>query len=174
MQQTRPAWMDTKAECRLVIYRNCRNTHEIADFISRLMGIPAERYENQIHGLPPTAFFYRDDERLVRRADQFVAWVLRGLKPEDIAILTIHSVKHSHLPLDTKLMRPCAVVDPRAKQLLFTSTRKFKGLEAKAVLLIDAETSRLDDPLIRRLLYVGASFALRSASKSRSMKTTPM
>ena len=160
MQQTRPAWMDTKAECRLVIYRNCRNTHEIADFISRLMGIPAERYENQIHGLPPTAFFYRDDERLVRRADQFVAQMLReGLAPEDIAILTIHSVKHSHLPLDAKLAGHALSLTPEPDKILFTSTRKFKGLEAKAVLLIDAETSRLDDPLIRRLLYVGASRA---------------
>ena len=160
MQQTRPAWMDTKAECRLVIYRNCRNTHEIADFISRLMGIPADRYENQIHGLPPTAFFYRDDERLVRRADQFVAQMLReGLAPEDIAILTIHSVKHSHLPLDAKLAGHSLSLTPEPDKILFTSTRKFKGLEAKAVLLIDAETSRLDDPLIRRLLYVGASRA---------------
>ena len=160
MQQTRPAWMDTKAECRLVIYRNCRNTHEIADFISRLMGIPADRYENQIHGLPPTAFFYRDDERLLRRADQFVAQMLReGLAPEDIAILTIHSVKHSHLPLDAKLSGHALSLTPASGKILFTSTRKFKGLEAKAVLLIDAETSRLSDPLIRRLLYVGASRA---------------
>jgi len=160
MQQTRPAWMDTKAECRLVISRNCRNTREIAEFISRLMGIPAERYENQIHGLPPTAFFHRDSERLVRRADQFVAQMLReGLAPEDIAILTIHSVRHSRLPLDARLAGHALTLTPAPGSILFTSTRKFKGLEAKAVLLIDAETSRLDDPLIRRLLYVGASRA---------------
>ena len=160
MQKTSPAWMDTKAECHLVIYRNCRNTHEIADFISRLMGIPAERYENQIHGLPPTAFFYRDNERLLRRAEQFVAQMMKdGLAPEDIAILTIHSVKHSRLPMDVKLAGRALALTPEPGKILFTSTRKFKGLEAKAVLLIDSETSRLDDPLIRRLLYVGASRA---------------
>ena len=96
----------------------------------------------------------------VCRADQFVAQMLReGLAPEDIAILTIHSVKHSHLPLDTKLAGHALSLMPEPDKILFTSTRKFKGLEAKAVLLIDAETSRLDDPLIRRLLYVGASRA---------------
>lgn len=41
----------------------------------------------------------------------------------------------------------------------FTSVRKFKGLEAKAVLLIDGDVSKLHEPLMQRILYVGCSRA---------------
>lgn len=42
---------------------------------------------------------------------------------------------------------------------MFTSVRKFKGLEAKAVLLIDILVNRLTNELHKRLVYVGSSRA---------------
>ena len=48
----------------------------------------------------------------------------------------------------------------RAKDTVwFTSVRKFKGLEAKAVLLIDAKKSRIENSLQQRIMYVGCSRA---------------
>ena len=44
-------------------------------------------------------------------------------------------------------------------KILFTSVRKFKGLEATAVLLIDVNLSELPDDLMQRLIYVGSSRA---------------
>ena len=44
-------------------------------------------------------------------------------------------------------------------KILFTSIRKFKGLEAEAVLIVDVAMSALVDPENRRLLYTGASRA---------------
>ena len=40
-----------------------------------------------------------------------------------------------------------------------TTTRKFKGLEAKAVLLVDVEVSKLTDAVMQRMIYIGGSRA---------------
>ena len=42
---------------------------------------------------------------------------------------------------------------------MFTSVRKFKGLEAKAVMIVDMSVSSLTDPEKQRLAYVGCSRA---------------
>ena len=44
-------------------------------------------------------------------------------------------------------------------KLWFTTIRKFKGLEAEAILIVDATLSSLAQPESRRLLYVGSSRA---------------
>ena len=43
--------------------------------------------------------------------------------------------------------------------ILFTSVCKFKGLEAKVILLIDILVNRLSNELHKRLVYVGTSRA---------------
>ena len=50
-------------------------------------------------------------------------------------------------------------IEPKKNSILFTSVRKFKGLEAKAVLLIDVLVDRLTNELHKRLVYVGSSRA---------------
>ena len=44
-------------------------------------------------------------------------------------------------------------------KIWFTSIRKFKGLEAKAVLIVGFRFSESDSQLSRRILYVGCSRA---------------
>ena len=67
----------------------------------------------------------------------------------DIVILTLKTERNSIL-IDY-------VVDQKYKECYFTSCRKFKGLEADAVILVDfSERSLLDDI---QLFYVGASRA---------------
>lgn len=40
-----------------------------------------------------------------------------------------------------------------------TTTRKYKGLEAKAVLLVDVEVFKLSDAVMQRMIYIGGSRA---------------
>lgn len=49
--------------------------------------------------------------------------------------------------------------DGEAEKILFTTVRKFKGLEAEAILIVDAQISALINPENRRLLYTGSSRA---------------
>ena len=160
MRKDKPEWIDKNAECRLVLYKNCRNTAEIASSIGAIMGLKREYYVNEIHGIRPGAAFYRTKSELKQIAGAFVAAMLRqGVPLDDMVILTVHSVRNSALGQEAELGGIPLSDNPEQGHVWFTSVRKFKGLEAQAVLLVDAEVSRLPSPLMRRLLYVGSSRA---------------
>jgi hypothetical protein len=81
------------------------------------------------------------------------------VKLEYMVILSVHSVEHSALyGLDELAVIPVSL-EPEQGKIWFTSVRKYKGLEAKAVLLTDIEVSRLEESVMRRLIYVGGSRA---------------
>lgn len=160
MRKDKPEWLDKNAECRLVLHRNCRNTSEIAASIGAVMGLRPETYVNEVHGNKPKAAFHQTAEELQKIAAQFVKRMLaQRLKPEQIVILSVRSVAHSALCGISELAGLPVSLLPEKGKIWFTSVRKFKGMEADAVLLTDIEVSRLNEPLMRRLVYVGASRA---------------
>lgn len=83
----------------------------------------------------------------------------QGVALKDMVILTAHSVGHSGLKGCRTLNGIPVTTEPEDGKILFTSVRKFKGLEATAVLLIDVNLSELPDDLMQRLIYVGSSRA---------------
>lgn len=160
MRKDKPEWIDNNAECRLVLYRNCRNTAEIATAIGRIMNLKNEYYVNQIHGIQPQAAFYKTALEAEKIAGAFVSkMVAQGISLENMVILTVHSVPNSILRTASLLGNVPVSYEPKEGCIWFTSVRKFKGLEEQAVLLIDAEVSKLSSPLMKRLLYVGCSRA---------------
>ncbi|MCH3914461.1 MAG: NERD domain-containing protein [Acidaminococcaceae bacterium] len=160
MGEELPELLDSKAECRLVLYRNCRNTAEIATSIGNFAGMRVESYLNKVHGEKPKAVFYLDKKELSGIAAQFVKDMLQQrVKLEDMVILSVHSVEHSALYGLDELAGIPVSLEPEQGKIWFTSVRKYKGLEAKAVLLTDIEVSRLEEPVMRRLIYVGGSRA---------------
>ena len=153
-------WIDRHADCRLVLYRNCRNTAEIASTIGSIIHASVKHYVNDLHGYLPKASFYTTEKELVGIAAGFVQRMLQEKVPlQDMVILSVHSVAHSMLQGVHELAGIPVSNTPAPGQLWFTSIRKFKGLEAKAVLIIDLHISELPKLLIQRLLYVGASRA---------------
>lgn len=160
MKNEGAAWLDKNADCRLVLYRNCRNTSEIARYISGLVPVKEERYVNNIHGNAPVNYVYRNATELQTIAANFVKKMLQnGLKCEDIVILSIHRTENNPLQEVASLAGvPLSAVREQNK-IWFTSIRKFKGLEAKAVLLVGFKFSEADNKLSQRILYVGCSRA---------------
>lgn len=154
-------WLDTYGDCRLVLYKNCRNTAEIAKTVGTTVDtIKKDAYINELTGIMPTGSFYKDEKELRNIVTKFVTHMLQDkVKPEDIVILTMGSVQNSMLGSDLKINGISIATEPKKNYVLFTSVRKFKGLEAKAVLLIDINVERLTDELHKRLVYVGASRA---------------
>ena len=119
-----------------------------------------KHYVNDLHGYLPKASFYTTEKELVGIAAGFVQRMLQEKVPlQDMVILSVHSVAHSMLQGVHELAGIPVSNTPAPGQLWFTSIRKFKGLEAKAVLIIDLHISELPKLLIQRLLYVGASRA---------------
>lgn len=160
MKKEPSKWIDEHADCRLVLYRNCRNTSEIAHLISGLVPVKEDRYVNNIHGNKPKTFVYRTDKELQTIAANFVKSMMQnGLKHEDVVILSIHRTESSPLH-EVCTLAGFPVSDRREPgKIWFTSIRKFKGLEAKAVLIVGFRFSESDSQLSRRILYVGCSRA---------------
>jgi len=160
MKKEPSKWIDEHADCRLVLYRNCRNTSEIAKLISGLVQVKEESYINDIHGKQPQCFTYKDKMELQTIAANFVKNMLKnGLKPDDIAILSIHRTETNPLNELTALAGIPISDKKEQNKVWFTSIRKFKGLEAQAVLIVDFRYSEADSELALRIFYVGCSRA---------------
>ncbi|WP_037377053.1 NERD domain-containing protein [Selenomonas sp. AB3002] len=160
MKKEPSKWIDEHADCRLVLYRNCRNTSEIAKLISGLVPVREESYINDIHGTMPKCSIYRDGKDLQTIAANFVKDMLKnGIKVEDIVILSIHRTETN--PLHEIITLAGIPISEKREpgKIWFTSIRKFKGLEAQAVLIVDFRFSEVDSELSKRIFYVGCSRA---------------
>ena len=155
-----PQYLDSEAECRLVLYRNCRNTAEIAATVGSLVDMRQEPYVNDVHGEKPKAVFYNDKAALKGIAERFVKTMQENrVALEDMVILSVHSLEHSALHGVTELAGIPVSNTLEEGKVWITTTRKYKGLEAKAVLLVDVEVSKLTDAVMQRMIYIGGSRA---------------
>ena len=111
-------------------------------------------------GIKPHGSFYKNESELRNIVTKFVTKMIQDkVRPEDIVILTTSSVSNSMLRNTSAVNGVSISTKPNKNSILFTSVRKFKGLEAKAVLLIDVLVDRLTNELHKRLVYVGSSRA---------------
>ena len=146
------------ADCKLTLYRNCRNTENIAKTSLRPISERNPRLiENCIAGTPATLHFRSDTDGILAALDDTLDNLLRdGI--HNIVILTCKKESDS-------VLKPYLQADgtyPAGKQsILFTTCRKFKGLEADAVILVDVDESTFlgNNGQNVLLYYVGASRA---------------
>lgn len=140
----------TEADCKLTLYRNCRNTENIA--ITSLKPI-SERspklYEGAIKGVPAKIHFVNNEETLfIKIKDTIEQLNADGIT--DIVILTCATEEKSILSSMIK--------NGKYRGKTFSTCRKFKGLEADAIILIDVEESTFNSDQ-KLLFYVGTSRA---------------
>ena len=158
MKNQMPKWIED-AECRLVMHKNCRNTAEVFKTSCSIMGLENVSY-NEIHGEIPATAFYTKESELDKIVTDFVKRVTdEGLNPSDIVILTAKTIESSWIDPSKKYAGVSLSCDGEPDKILFTTIRKFKGLESEAVLIVDAQMSALTVPENRRLLYTGSSRA---------------
>lgn len=158
MKNDLPKWIED-AECRLVLHKNCRNTAEVFKTSCSIMGLENVTF-NEVHGEIPAVKFYQSKEELEIVISNFIKRIMdEGLTPEDVVILTAKTVEKSWVEKGKEYagLKLSLVKEPG--KVLFTTIRKFKGLEAEAILIIDVSMAALMIPENRRLLYVGASRA---------------
>ena len=138
------------ADCKLTLYRNCRNTENIA--ITSLKPISERKpklYEGAIKGMPAKMHFVSNCDLLSSRIDDAINQ-LGNDGINDVVILTCLT--------EEKSMLSSLVEDGKYKNKLFSTCRKFKGLEADAIILIDVEKSTFDREH-KLIYYVGSSRA---------------
>lgn len=166
-----PAWLE-RMECRLILKRNCRNTREIALTSTRPIGIAEEKIKMRrepaaCDTLPkPVLFFAEDGERLKAYLIKLLGKYVRGGVPrEEIVVLSCKGEGGSLLdaPDGGQVIRLDSNYslsrDRRNKSFLFTTVRKFKGLEAKVIICVDIDGGTFANERERNAFYVGTSRA---------------
>lgn len=138
------------ADCKLTLYRNCRNTENIA--ITSLAPITERKpqlMDGSVKGVPAKLHFCESDEKIRERLD-FVIDTLKGQGIKDIVILTCETE-------NTSILNNVIVNGLYRNKYRFSTCRKFKGLEADAVILIDVTAETFYENML--IYYVGTSRA---------------
>lgn len=153
------SWIDD-IPCRLVLNRNCRNTDPIARAAYRAAGLPMSPTLG-IEGPQPVLHAVEDQAAAVDLTDSLIAAACKEHKTaaHEVAVISLETIDE-----DSQWSRPKfggrSVSDkPQLNHVTVTTVRRFKGLEASLVLVVDADFAHANDPLWRLRLYVACSRA---------------
>lgn len=150
IQSTRIPEFIREADCKLTLYRNCRNTENIAiTSLKPLSDRTPKLCDDSVKGVPARIHFRTSPQKTVDRIGELVD-ELEDEGITDIVILTCKSITSSVLNEDS--------INGTYKNQVYTTCRKFKGLEADAVILIDVDEDTFGNAEVQRF-YVGASRA---------------
>ena len=139
------------ADCKLTLYRNCRNTENIATTsLAPITERKAKLIDGCIKGVPAKLHFCTSDDKAREKIDIIID-TLKGQGVKDIVILTCKT-EHS------SIMSDVVVNGLYRNKYRFSTCRKFKGLEADAVILTDADADIFEEEKAL-LYYVGTSRA---------------
>lgn len=143
------------ADCKLTLYKNCRNTINIARTSLRFLGNNKnpKMYDGALIGEQADMYYATNIEESIHTLN-YVIDKLEEEKYENIQILTCKTE-------DTSIIKNECIdgkYSYRGKKYPFTTCRKYKGLEAESVILIDIDEELMREE-IEQLLYVGASRA---------------
>ncbi len=144
------------ADCKLTLFRNCRNTTKIAKSSCTLFK-ESEYKRDYIKGFETgnevKALCVEVDDNYEALRKLVNGYRKKNYK--DIVVLTTREATSSSL---SEMVRNEKIVID-GFPCTFTTCRKFKGLEAEVVIVIDIDKNVLLDDNNRLLLYVGASRA---------------
>ena len=138
------------ADCKLTLYKNCRNTENIATTsLKPVADRNPKLMEGAIKGVPAKMYYRKDEDSEVQKIKEIIETLEReGIT--DIVILTCKT--------EDKSVLTGKLTDKKFCKKRFTTCRKFKGLEADAVILIDIDAETFEGKNVLRF-YVGASRA---------------
>ncbi len=154
-----PNWLKN-SECRLVLNINCRNTFSIADTSGKPISVEPKVKNKGIKGDMPK-FYICDDraEGLKKLSVLIDQYRNNGYAYNQICILTVKTENASFLNGVERIGNHSIKTTRSNSNVLFTTARKFKGLEADAIIIIDIDADTFAEQESRRLFYVGASRA---------------
>lgn len=144
------------ADCKLTLYRNCRNTENIALTSLRLLGSDKspKLYKDAVLGdVPEIGFAFGTEETLAMLNGEIDRYLDAGYT--SITVLTCKTEESSIIAdycADSKY-------NYKRGYIKFTTCRKFKGLESDAIIVVDIDKDIFDSDQGEQLMYVGTSRA---------------
>lgn len=145
-----PAFLE-EADCRLTLYKNCRNTRKIAETSFKPLQTEPKLFDSAIAGTLPKIIFINNTINI--KLNKAIHDILdAGIKNIQI----ISCAPSGYSSIEEYLTNNRSYLYNKT-EIPFTTCRKFKGLEADAIILIDVNYNTICDQ--NKLFYVGASRA---------------
>ena len=153
------AWLD-KIPCRLNLTRNCRNTLEVSRSAYRVAGLQTAPNLGAT-GPKPVIHRANSSQDAIKLVNKLVvtARAVHRIPPDEIAVLTLDSLDGSPHWYQAKLGGKPTTERPTQGHVTLSTVRRFKGLEATVVIIVDVDFSRAVHDEWRRRLYVACSRA---------------
>lgn len=158
-QEGNSKWIED-SECRLVLSKNCRNTLQIAVTANNIIDIDVKTNENPIKGDMPTMLISTKKEMIISRINDLInKYHSEGFENKNIVILTLSTEKNSIINGYEYISNNKIVHEIDDENILFTTSKKFKGMECDALILIDINKNTFKNTEDKRNFYVAASRA---------------
>lgn len=144
------------ADCKLTLYRNCRNTENIALTSLRLLGTDKspKLYKDAVLGdIPEFGFALTTDTTVELLNSEIDKYINAGYT--SITVLTCKTEESSIIADYCKDSK----YNYKRGYIKFTTCRKFKGLESDVVIVVDIDKTTFDGGQGEQLMYVGTSRA---------------
>ena len=147
-------------ECKLTLNKNCRNTFKILSTTNSPMNLPVRTDEYCIEGIMPRLYISTDKDKIVNKIGESINnYLSNGYKLDDIVILTLNTEDSSILNSVSKINNYDISHEKNEGKILFTTAKKFKGLESNIVILVDFNSDVIATDELTRLFYVSTSRA---------------
>ena len=157
--QKETSWLDD-VPCRLVLTRNCRNTDPIARAAYRAAALKLSPTLG-VEGPQPTLHCAPNDLAAVTLVEEMVAYACKHHKTpaHEIAVISLETICQGSTWSLPKLGGQSVSDVPQLNHVTATTVRRFKGLEASLVIVVDVDLTRASEHLWRLLLYIACSRA---------------
>lgn len=150
-----------KIPCQLVLTTNCRNTVNIAKTSHSVLKLDKLNVKSDIDGSQSNLYRVNNQDKIEDRVAKIIKKHLEnGYQLDDITVLTLKKIEESILANVSRVGSYSLSVDKKVgRSILFTTARKFKGLESNIVILVDIDKSTFENKINPLLFYVATSRA---------------
>ncbi|MCC9608572.1 NERD domain-containing protein [Blastopirellula sp. JC732] len=151
------AWLND-IPCRLTLTKNCRNSDQVCKLAYKSAGIKVGESQG-LDGPKPTIYPVPTIEAARSLLNRLVNTLLDqdAVPANEIAILSLKTIENSGFR--DSVFRAKTAETPEPGRITFNTTRRFKGLEAMHVFVVDVDFEQADDTDWRKLLYIACSRA---------------
>lgn len=154
-----PKWIE-ESECKLILTKNCRNTQEIALTSYNVIDVELNQKVMKTRGERTFVTFTRAMalSKLAKLIKLFTGEKYQ-YEHNDIVILSLKTEDKSFLKGVDKISKVTITREKDKPGVLFTTSRKFKGLESRVVIVVDIDSSCFISEENKRNFYVACSRA---------------
>jgi|GEM_PF-1513690 len=154
-----PEWI-LNSECKLLLTKNCRNTREIALTAYNVIDIELNQKITMVSGEQTSISFVKGESLpMLAKLLNILTGDKYGYEYSDITILSLRTELDSILHNTNKLSGIPILREKSNSAVLFTTAKKFKGLESRVVIIIDIDEDCFNDEEKKRNFYIACSRA---------------